>query len=67
MSDPGKYANIHKGLVTSLSCQQDWVDKEHPFKEADPSANEHSDAEDAWFNWFESESPVLDPQLLTLT
>lgn len=32
---------------------KDWVDKEHPFKEADPGSKEHEDAEDAWFNWFE--------------
>ena len=36
---------------------KDWVDKEHPFKEVDPGAKEHEDAEDAWFNWFEL-SPI---------
>lgn len=31
---------------------KDWVDKEHPFKEPDHSAEEHED-EGAWFQWFE--------------
>jgi phospholipase A2 len=31
---------------------KDWVDKEHPFKEPDHSAEEHEDA-GAWFQWFE--------------
>jgi cytosolic phospholipase A2 len=32
---------------------KNWVDKEHPFKEADPHDNEHQEADDAWFQWFE--------------
>ena len=32
---------------------KDWVDKSHPFKEADLAGKEHSGAEDAWFQWFE--------------
>ena len=31
---------------------KDWVDKEHPFKEPDHSAEEHDDVS-AWFQWFE--------------
>ena len=31
---------------------KDWVDKEHPFKEPNHSADEHEDAS-AWFQWFE--------------
>jgi phospholipase A2 len=36
---------------------KDWVDKEDPFKNADPGAKEHEEAPDAWFNWFEI-SPI---------
>ncbi|KIX00994.1 uncharacterized protein Z518_10060 [Rhinocladiella mackenziei CBS 650.93] len=36
---------------------KDWVDKEHPFNDADPDTKEHEEAEDAWFNWFEI-SPI---------
>lgn len=36
---------------------KDWVDKEHPFKDADAGAKEHEEAKDAWFNWFEI-SPI---------
>ncbi|OCT50771.1 putative cytosolic phospholipase A2 [Cladophialophora carrionii] len=36
---------------------KDWVDQEHPFKDADPGAKEHEEAQDAWFNWFEI-SPI---------
>lgn len=33
---------------------KDWVDKEHPFKEhEDFASTEHSEASDAWFQWFE--------------
>jgi cytosolic phospholipase A2 len=32
---------------------KNWVDKEHPFKEPDPHDNEHQQADDAWFQWFE--------------
>lgn len=32
---------------------KEWHDKEHPFKEADPTSGEHEDADDAWFQWFE--------------
>lgn len=30
-----------------------WHDEEHPFNEADPDHDEHRDAPDAWFQWFE--------------
>lgn len=36
---------------------KDWVDKQHPFKDANPNAKEQKEAEDAWFNWFEI-SPI---------
>ncbi len=36
---------------------KDWVDKEHPFRDADPHTKEQEEAEDAWFNWFEI-SPI---------
>lgn len=36
---------------------KDWVDKEHPFRDAGPRGNEHEPAQDAWFNWFEL-SPI---------
>ncbi|RMZ82198.1 hypothetical protein DV738_g1736, partial [Chaetothyriales sp. CBS 135597] len=32
---------------------KDWADDAHPFKEADPTGKEHSEATDAWFQWFE--------------
>ncbi|KAK3045493.1 hypothetical protein LTS18_013753, partial [Coniosporium uncinatum] len=32
---------------------KDWVDEKHPFKEPDHAASEHSEAGDAWFQWFE--------------
>ncbi|RMZ89491.1 hypothetical protein DV736_g3264, partial [Chaetothyriales sp. CBS 134916] len=32
---------------------RDWADETHPFKEADPGGKEHSEATDAWFQWFE--------------
>jgi phospholipase A2 len=32
---------------------KDWVDKEHPFKDQDPSSKEHANTVDAWFQWFE--------------
>jgi phospholipase A2 len=32
---------------------KDWVDQEHPFRELNPGEHEHSDAADAWFQWFE--------------
>lgn len=36
---------------------KDWVDAEHPFKDADPHTKEQQEAKDAWFNWFEI-SPI---------
>lgn len=32
---------------------KNWVDKEHPFRDPDPHDDEHQDADDAWFQWFE--------------
>jgi phospholipase A2 len=32
---------------------KNWVDKEHPFRELDPSSKEQTLASDAWFQWFE--------------
>ena len=32
---------------------KDWMDNEHPFTEADANAKQHSEAADAWFQWFE--------------
>ena len=32
---------------------KDWVDKENPFTEPDHTLEEHSSAQDAWFQWFE--------------
>jgi cytosolic phospholipase A2 len=32
---------------------KDWVDEENPFKEPDHTLEEHSGAQDAWFQWFE--------------
>jgi cytosolic phospholipase A2 len=32
---------------------KDWVDKEHPFKDADPTEGDHEEADNAWFQWFE--------------
>ena len=32
---------------------KDWVDKEHPFSEPDHMADQHREAQDAWFQWFE--------------
>ncbi|KAL1969192.1 hypothetical protein VTN77DRAFT_446 [Rasamsonia byssochlamydoides] len=32
---------------------KDWVDKEHPFRDQDPTSKEHSETVDAWFQWFE--------------
>lgn len=30
-----------------------WADAEHPFHDDDPTAPEHQQASDAWFQWFE--------------
>lgn len=32
---------------------KDWVDKDHPFSEPDHMADQHKEAPDAWFQWFE--------------
>ncbi|KAF1992411.1 putative cytosolic phospholipase A2 [Aulographum hederae CBS 113979] len=32
---------------------KDWADSSHPFKDANPNEKEHSEAEDAWFQWYE--------------
>jgi phospholipase A2 len=32
---------------------KDWVDQEHPFSEPDHMADQHKEANDAWFQWFE--------------
>lgn len=43
-------------LMTAIRHERpwkDWVDKAHPFKEANHSAQEHQDDKDAWFQWFE--------------
>lgn len=32
---------------------KDWADKEHPFRGADHAMGHHSDAPEAWFQWFE--------------
>ncbi|KAK3939550.1 acyl transferase/acyl hydrolase/lysophospholipase [Diplogelasinospora grovesii] len=32
---------------------KDWADPEHPFSNEDASTSEHSNARDAWFQWFE--------------
>jgi phospholipase A2 len=56
-------ANVHLDqgqeplpILTAIRHERpwkDWVDKEHPFKDANPAAEEHRDADDAWFQWFE--------------
>ncbi|ETN46246.1 uncharacterized protein HMPREF1541_00430 [Cyphellophora europaea CBS 101466] len=43
-------------LLTAIRHERpwkDWADDTHPFKNADPSDQEHSEAVDAWFQWFE--------------
>lgn len=60
-------ANVHfqdgaepMPILTAIRHERpwkDWVDKEHPFKDADPGTKEHEEAQDAWFNWFEI-SPI---------
>ena len=43
-------------LLTAIRHERqwkDWADESHPFKEADPGGREHSEAQDAWFQWFE--------------
>lgn len=32
---------------------KDWVDEQHPFGNQDPRSDEHQDASDAWWQWFE--------------
>lgn len=32
---------------------KDWADAEHPFHEANHSAKEHAEDQDAWFQWYE--------------
>ena len=32
---------------------KDWADEKHPFSEPDHMADEHKEAQDAWFQWFE--------------
>lgn len=32
---------------------KDWADPQHPFRQANATAAEHSEARDAWFQWFE--------------
>jgi cytosolic phospholipase A2 len=43
-------------LLTAIRHERpwkDWDDETHPFKEADPTGAEHSEAQNAWFQWFE--------------
>ncbi|KXT12457.1 hypothetical protein AC579_7358 [Pseudocercospora musae] len=43
-------------IITAIRHERpwrDWEDKEHPFKDADHSSGDHTDATEAWFQWFE--------------
>lgn len=43
-------------ILTAIKHEQswkDWVDKEHLFSEPDHMADQHKEAQDAWFQWFE--------------
>lgn len=43
-------------LLTAIRHERpwkDWADEAHPFKNADPNDEEHADAINAWFQWFE--------------
>ncbi|KAH8652520.1 putative cytosolic phospholipase A2 [Xylariales sp. PMI_506] len=43
-------------LLTAIRHERpwkDWADPEHPFHAEDPTAKEHEEASDAWFQWFE--------------